>query len=130
MGSIKNAPVPFFIKPITNMIVNRVYENYLTPTYFGNFQFLEDILEGKVSGAGNVVPKEQWQKKKWFVGDGEGEFSGVDVLLSYPLVAASDRVAGYNGEKFPRIFEWIDRIRAREAFKRAEERTREYETEM
>ncbi|KAF8477303.1 hypothetical protein BDZ91DRAFT_709027 [Kalaharituber pfeilii] len=113
---VKSAPVPFFVKPITSMIVNKVYENYLGRTLGANFDFLEGLL-GEDGG------------KEYFVAN---EFTAIDVLLSYPIFeSAEKRVragagtgANFTRERYPRLFAWMERIKEREAFKRAEERTR------
>lgn len=139
MQSIKKASVPFFVKPIITMIVSSVYENYLTPTYDANFGFIENWLAGEVKGpgAGAVVEEEAGKEKKtlvvekdYFVGQGKGEFSAIDILMSYPLMAAKKgNLQGFDESKYPRIFAWIDRVKLREAYKRAEERTRAFEPE-
>ena len=135
MQSIKNASVPFFVKPITSMIVSRVYESYLTPTYDANFGFLENWLAGEALGPGAGADggkehKDMKVEKDYFVGQGKGEFSAVDILLSYPLMAAQKgRVQGFDEVRYPRLFAWMGRVKLREAFKRAEERTREFEPE-
>ncbi|KAF8419372.1 hypothetical protein EV426DRAFT_708086 [Tirmania nivea] len=104
----KSKQIPFFLKPVANMIVNGVYNNYLNSTYEGNFQFLETMLEGKTYFA--------------------GEFSGADVLLSFPLVeAAKGRVKEFNKHMYPKLFAWMDRVTAREGYKRAETRTEKFE---
>ena len=53
----------------------------------------------------------------WFVGD---RFSGADIMLSFPLEAATDR-AGLNQTR-PRLMEFLQRIHARPAYKRALEK--------
>jgi len=109
MQQIKKTPlIPFFIKPIANRIVNGVYNNYLNSTYEGNFRFLETMLDGK----------------EYFA----GEFSGADVLLGFPLVeAAKAEVKGFDKQMFPNLFAWMDRVTAREGYKRAGARTEKYE---
>ena len=106
MQQIKKTP--FFIKPIANMIVNGVYNSYLSSTYEGNFRFLETMLDGK----------------EYFA----GEFSGADVLLSFPLLeAAKARVKRFDKETFPNLFAWMSRVTARDGYQRAEARTAKYE---
>jgi glutathione S-transferase len=53
----------------------------------------------------------------WFVGD---RFSAADIMLSCPLEAATDR-AGLNQTR-PRLMEFLQRIHARPAYKRALEK--------
>jgi glutathione S-transferase len=53
----------------------------------------------------------------WFAGE---EFSAADVQMSFPLEAAASR-AGLNAGR-PRLMAFLDRIHARDAYKRALER--------
>jgi len=134
MQSIKNASVPFFVRPIITMIVSGVYESYLTPTYDANFGFLENWLAGEVKGPGGGVEQAGKEKtvveKDYFVGQGKGKFSAIDILMSYPLMAAQkSNLQGFEESRYPRLFAWIQRVKLREAYKRAEERTRELEPE-
>ena len=53
----------------------------------------------------------------WFAGN---EFTAADVQMSFPLEAAKSR-AGLNASR-PRLWDFLERIHAREAYKRALER--------
>jgi glutathione S-transferase len=53
----------------------------------------------------------------WFAGDA---FSGADIQMSFPLEAASAR-AGLDAGR-PRLWDWLQRIHARPAYRRALER--------
>jgi glutathione S-transferase len=53
----------------------------------------------------------------WFVDD---RFSAADVMMSFPLEAASDR-AGLNDTR-PRLMDFLARIHARPAYRRALEK--------
>jgi glutathione S-transferase len=64
-----------------------------------------DYLEAELSAA------------PWFVGD---RFSAADIMLSFPLEAATDR-AGLD-ETRPRLMDFLRRIHARPAYKRALEK--------
>lgn len=109
MQQIKKSPqIPFLIKPIANMIVNGVYNNYLNSAYEANLRFLETMLDGK----------------EYFA----GAFSGADVLLSFPIMEAEKaKVKGFEKSRFPNLFAWMDRITVREGYRRAEARTKKYE---
>lgn len=96
---ISNAPVPFFVKPLIRMITNGVESRFLKPNYKTHFDFLESELSTRPYLAGE-------------------EFSGADILISFPLVAGK-RVGALNKEAYPKIFEYIKRCGEREAFKRA-----------
>ena len=111
LSSIKNAPVPFFIRPITNMIVSKVQDSFLNPTYKANFEFLENSLKGT----------------KFFSGD---EVTGVDIMYSFPLESCKGRVDNYNEATYPELFRWLGEIQKRPAYVRALKRTEEFEGNM
>ena len=45
MNSIKNGPVPFFIKPVTNAIVGKITSLFLVLNVKTHYTFLEDQLK-------------------------------------------------------------------------------------
>lgn len=100
--NINKAPVPFFIKPILRMITGGVESRFLKPNYKVHFDFLESQLASRPYLAGD-------------------EFSGADILISFQLATAK-RVAGLNKEDNPKIWEYMKRCEARDAFKRAIEK--------
>lgn len=55
--------------------------------------------------------------RAWFTGD---SFTAADIMMSFPLEAARQR-AGLD-ERYPHILAWLDKIHARDAYKRALER--------
>jgi glutathione S-transferase len=60
--------------------------------------------------------------RSWFAGD---EFTAADVQMSFPLEAAAER-AGLNSGR-PKLMAFLDRIHARDAYKRALERGGPYD---
>lgn len=50
MNSIKNGPVPFFIKPVTNAIVGKITSLFLAPNFKAQYTFLEDQLKTSSDG--------------------------------------------------------------------------------
>ncbi|KAF1986424.1 glutathione S-transferase [Aulographum hederae CBS 113979] len=101
MISIKNAPVPFFIKPLPRMVATRVEQQFLNRNFKTHFDFLEDQLA--TSGG------------DFFCGT---DLSGADILLIFPLEAARGRT-GLDSEKYPKLCAYVDRIHERDAYKRA-----------
>jgi glutathione S-transferase len=100
---IRNAPVPFFIKPITRQIANRVDNSFLNRNFATNIAFLEDQLATS-PGTG-----------EWFCGS---QLTGADIMMIFPMEAGQTR-AGVTPEKNPKIVAWIKRVHEREAYKRA-----------
>ncbi|TGZ85240.1 putative glutathione s-transferase, partial [Ascodesmis nigricans] len=111
LNSIRSAPVPFFLKPVVKMIANKVEEGYLMPQYTAHLDFLEGELEGR----------------RWIAGD---TFTGADVMMGWPLMAAKARVPGYTREAYPNLFAYLDRLGEREAFKRTRVRVEELEAQI
>ncbi|WP_418320327.1 glutathione S-transferase [Piscinibacter sakaiensis] len=98
---IAAAPVPFFVKPVVKGIVAKVSADFITPQLKNHLDFLEAELADR----------------PWFAGQ---EFSAADVQMSFPLEAAAQR-AGLD-ESRPRLMDFLRRIHARPAYRRALER--------
>ena len=120
---IREAPVPFFVKPLLNMVAakvppplpnplrgregvcadrggKQVEESYLQPQFETHLGFLEDELKDRDYMAG-------------------GKLTGADIMMSFPLVAADGRISGYTRDRYPSIFAYIDRLKTREAYVKA-----------
>jgi glutathione S-transferase len=95
---LRQAPVPFFIKPVVKGIADKVTGSFIGPNLKRNLDFMEAEL--------GHAP--------WFAGS---EFSAADVQMSYPVEAAAAR-AGL-GAQHPRLSDWLARIHARPAYQRA-----------
>jgi glutathione S-transferase len=97
-NKIKEAPMPFFIKPIANMIANKTLESFVTPNVSNNLDYLEGLLT----------------HKEWFVGD---SMSGADIMLSCPLEAAA--VRSKLRITHPNLKSFLDRIHDLPSYKKA-----------
>jgi len=106
---IRNAPVPFFIKPITRSVAARVDDSYLNANIKTQFGFLEQQLTSSP------------QNGEFFAGTA---FTGADVMMYFPLEASVKRV-GVTKEKYPKITAYIERIQTRPAYQRAIKRIEE-----
>ncbi|KAL1637928.1 bifunctional glutathione transferase/peroxidase [Neofusicoccum ribis] len=104
---IKNAPVPFFIKPITKTVAGRVEDAFLNPNFKTHLGFLEEQLA--TSGGDYLTGK---------------DITAADILMSYPLEAATLR-AGMTKDKYPKLSAYVDRLHEREAFKKANAKIKE-----
>lgn len=92
----RQAPVPFFIKPVLKSITTRIEAAYPDGEIDRWFGFLDEHLSSRT----------------WFLGDRP---TAVDVQMSFPLVAGLQRGAGDR----PHIQAWLDRVQARPAWQRA-----------
>ena len=103
---IERAPMPFFVKPLAKAISGKAKSSFIMPQINAHLDYLEAELG----------------KGAWFVGD---EFTAADVQLSFPIEAAAAR-GGLNASR-PRLMDFLQRIHARPAYKRALDRGGEYE---
>jgi glutathione S-transferase len=94
---IKSTRVPFFIKPITHKIANKVLDDYILPNVMNFMVFIESHL-------GN---------NEWFAGD---EITAADIMMSFPLEASMARIKKSN---YPNIDAWVKKIHLREGYKKA-----------
>jgi len=100
-NKVKRAPMPFFVKPIAKGIADKVLSSFVQPNIDAQLQFLEGELAAR----------------PWFAG---AEFSAADVQMSFPVEAAAAR-GGAMGA-YPKLGEFLTRIHARPAYRRALER--------
>lgn len=102
---IEKGPMPFFVRPVARAIAQRAKAGYVQPNIERNLDFMESEL----------------RDRDWFAGR---DFSAADVQMSFPLEAAV--VRGGLDAKRPRLMDFLARIHARPAYRRAIERGGEY----
>ena len=95
---VRQAPVPFFIKPVVRGIADKVTSSFIAPNLSRMLAFMETEL----------------QDRPWFAGS---EFSAADIQMSFPLEAAAAR-AGLDAQ-YPRLTDWLQRIHQRPAYQKA-----------
>ncbi|MEO8347232.1 MAG: glutathione S-transferase [Betaproteobacteria bacterium] len=104
---VETAPMPFFAKTIAKAISGKVKKSFIEPNLAAQRDYMEDEL-GKAS---------------WFAGD---KFTGADIQMSFVLEATAARAKGGFEKKYPRMADWLARIHARPAYKKALKRGGEY----
>ena len=97
-SKVREAPVPFFIKPVVRAIADKVTAQFIRPNVDNLLAFMNSELA----------------HTPWFAGDA---FTAADIQLSYPLQAAQAR--GALDARHPRLLDWLKRIEARPAYQRA-----------
>jgi glutathione S-transferase len=98
---VANAPAPWPISAIARRIAGTVQNSFIGP----QLKLHLDHMEAELTA------------HPWFAGN---EFTAADVQMSFPLEAAKSR-AGLNASR-PRLWDFLERIHARGAYKRALER--------
>jgi glutathione S-transferase len=95
---VEKAPMPFFVKPIAKAISGKVKSAFISPQITQHLDYIEAELG----------------KALWFAGK---EFTGADVQMSFPVEAAAAR-GGLDASR-PKLMDFLKRIHARPAYKRA-----------
>jgi glutathione S-transferase len=103
---VESGPMPFFARPIARKIAHKVKDSYVMPQIRRQLAYLETELE----------------RSAWFAG---AEFSAADIMMSFVLEAAASR--GGLDEQYPKLQEFLRRIHARPAYRRAIERGGRYD---
>jgi glutathione S-transferase len=98
---VANSPAPWPISAVARRIAATVHKSFVGPQLKRTLDYMESELTAH----------------SWFAGEA---FSAADVQMSFPLEAAASR-AGLDASR-PRLSAFLDRIHAREAYKRALER--------
>ena len=102
---IGKSKMPFFARPVARAIAARARDSFIQPQIDRHLDFMEAELG----------------RSAWFAGDA---FTAADVQISFPLEAAAAR-AGLDATR-PRLMDFLSRIHARPAYRRAVERGGEY----
>ena len=95
---VKKAQVPFFVKPITKAVADKVLIEYVNP----NINLLLDFIEASLKG------------KNWFLGD---QLSGADIQMSFPLETSLAR--GLVNEHYTCIQSYVERIHEQPGYQAA-----------
>lgn len=102
---IDKGKMPFFARPVARAIAKGASDGFIDPEIAKHLSYVNAELG----------------KSPWFAGDA---FSAADVQMSFPLEAAAARGGG---AAFANIVNFLERIHARPAYKRALERGGAYE---
>ena len=102
---MKQAPMPFFIKPVAKMLANKVLQSFVSPNIKRSFDYIEQHL----------------QNNEWFCGD---QLTGADFQMSFPLEASAARGLLHN---YPAIDAYVKRYQARAAYQTGLSKSGEYD---
>lgn len=106
IGRIETSPMPFFAKPIAKGIAGKVRRGFLDANVKRNLDFMESTLS----------------ESTWFCGE---ELTAADIQMSFAVEAAEVRTD--LRQDYPQLASFLDRIRARPAYKVAIEKGGHYE---
>lgn len=100
--------MPFFIRPVTNNVADKIIATFLRPNFETHYRFLESQLETSPNGGSYLCGR---------------ELTAADILMSFPLEAGSSR-SGLTKTQFPKLFAYVEKLRQREAYKRSVDKIR------
>ncbi|KAJ7125228.1 hypothetical protein C8R44DRAFT_831032 [Mycena epipterygia] len=115
--SIRTAPIPFFLRPLTTRIAARLGASFVDPGFATHLGF----LEGQLASAPDGGP--------YLCG---AHLTGADILISFPLIVAmvpQDGRSSLNKEAYPRLWAYTEMMKASASSKRAEQKIIEIEGE-
>jgi len=90
--------VPFFIKPVTRGIADKVDTMYLNANYETHFGFLNSQLESSPDNG------------EYLCG---ASLTAADILMSFPIIAASGKV---DAQKFPKLKAYAKKLETHEGY--------------
>ncbi|GFF44462.1 hypothetical protein IFM46972_07555 [Aspergillus udagawae] len=111
MNALKNAPVPFFIKPITGFITGKVSAEFLDQELRTHFRFLEDQLAS--------APEEG----PFLCGS---QLTVADIQMSIPVIAALN-LSIIPRREYPRLDAYAAQIQNSSGYRRAVEKVEKIE---
>ncbi|KAK4174331.1 hypothetical protein QBC36DRAFT_333854 [Triangularia setosa] len=121
--------IPFFIRPVTGFVANKIYQAFVLPNAEKHIAFLDGMLATTSPSSESSASEEGG---RYLCG---GFLTAVDILLSFNLITTRDGVGkmmvsvGEKGkqekislwEKYPRVGEYLERLQQEEGYLRAEE---------
>ncbi len=96
---VREAPVPFFVRPIARGIADKVMGSFVIPQLQLHFDWIESQLA----------------QFEWFSGT---SFGAADIQMSFPLEAGNARGAS-DAQRHPHIARWLGAIHQRPAYNAA-----------
>lgn len=119
---LKSTKVPFFVRPLTSMVADQISSSFVAPNAKRHLGMLEEFL--------NTAPS----TGKYICGD---TLTAADILLSFALIAAEGRFdnmgkfdKGTARDTYPRLFEYIDRLKQEPGYKKSADKIREIDGEF
>ncbi|KAH6603459.1 glutathione s-transferase [Trichoderma cornu-damae] len=111
IGRLKQPPIPFFIRPITTVVANRIFSSFIFPNIRRHVKFLDQQL--RTSGGRYICCD---------------HLTPADIILSFPLFTAKesfDSMGAWEGgswkKEFPRVLEYIELLEKEEGYRKSTE---------
>lgn len=118
---LKSSKIPFFIRPITSSVADKLGAAFLAPEMDKQLGFLESQLETSPDGGSYLCG---------------AHLTAADILMSFPLQLAKERIAALGlgrgqgtstAEKYPKVWAYLTRLEDEPGYKLAEAKVKELE---
>ena len=106
---IRNAPVPFFLKFITSKIAAQIDGSYTSPELKTQYTFLEDQLKTSPNNGDFLCGP---------------NLTAADIMMSFVLEGGIQHTS-LNETDYPKVYNYIRKLQAREAYIRAGDKVTE-----
>ncbi|CAJ2506845.1 Uu.00g080310.m01.CDS01 [Anthostomella pinea] len=120
LGMLKGPNIPFFIRPITAMVVNQVFAKLIFPNIKTHFAFLEEQLA--TSGGDYLCGK---------------NLTSADVLLSFIMISVKDKLQEFGSFEgggpqalYPKVYAYIERLRSHPGYKKSTKKIKEIDSSL
>ncbi|KAK7751794.1 bifunctional glutathione transferase/peroxidase [Diatrype stigma] len=117
---LRSPQVPFYIRPITTMVANKIFAGFISHNIQNQQGFLDQQLA--VAGAGYLCGK---------------DLSAADILISFGLITAKDKVESFGDwwgstprALYPRLYQYIERLENEEGYKRSIQKVKEIDESL
>ena len=108
VDGIRNAPVPFFLRPILRGVASNIETTFLKGEYDSHFDFLESQLPSSINASAGSFPSITTSS----------HLTAADILISFALLAAVEKGL-VSEDKYPHIVAYTKAIGEQEGYKRA-----------
>lgn len=109
---MRSPQIPFFIRPITSMVVNRIFGSFIFPNAQKHLALIDQYL---AASGGTYLCCDK--------------LTAADILMSFPLIVAQNRLndmgqweGGSWKAQFPRVYEYLQRLESEEGYKRSQQK--------
>ncbi|KAI6809949.1 hypothetical protein KC327_g6251 [Hortaea werneckii] len=100
MDNLRDGPqVPWFIKPVTKLIVGQIDSFFLKPNHKTHFSFLDSEVASSPNGG------------QYLCGT---ELTAADILMSFPLIAGKGKI---DRQEYPKLTAYMDRLEGHKGYK-------------
>lgn len=109
---MKSPRIPFFIRPVTARVVDKLFEAFVVPEVSKHLAFLESQLETSPGGGGYLCG---------------AHLTAADILMVFPLLVAKSEMGRLSAGKgqakladqYPQLWAYLRRLEEEPGYKRA-----------